>query len=795
MLLNMEQSALCTETKKFNPESDIVNFNEYCIILISLLLTTVTCVLQLIIIVKITTKLCNCWPFRLYYTDTDTESLLLVESDPLWEHIFEKRCDSLVCGSYSEIDWRYYLSSITDHDEMVWALSECAIPISAEAPRDFKGDVYRILSDNTHVGYVRLLTNRNKYLRHGNFSRKDVREHGPAYHIVRNHAETIFRITDIVDCAAERLTATFFDQVFAIRCPYWPEEASEFIKRVRLNGWPSKSLIEEVASQGCHLIQRAHKASSSPEMEWRYSFSRAEQLLIRSWSDNQMYIYHILRLLQRISVNECGGKENTIFRTYHIKTIMLWASESESKDFWKQSNIGNAIRKLVDDIVGCFEKKTLYSFFIRDNNILDKISQSETFQTEKKILQFMTGRPRIDCFLQNVKKVDKHISITEMQISADGWFEKIRSNRECKTSVFPKYIAEKISFLQFAIKYQKLAMCSIDDSKISKHFQFARNYFEKASCPRSMPSFTSKVAISFTDPTSRRSNIVLNETPINIFGACLMHYSLYVLSSLCTLVSCGPSADDCITCACSHLNIGRGFEYNEDPSEDPNNQRIGKSMHDCIQQSSLLLQQLEKISIKTFSCWIYLCLFFFEIKSRKLLLSDVYNANFESTTAGSHARAVNLCDSVINRSKFDQFNTYPFKITTNQMVLFDHQIKELFTFFQLVHSTIYGKHKQLVFAICPTVFAYYIKIRSLLSMQKYHKANRALEDLISHNNNDDCAYHENCLMFYVALINFARNIQCSAKFNGALIMEQLRMKHDRLRRGIPRPKLYYWKGS
>ena len=61
------------------------------------------------------------------------------------------------------------------------------------------------------------------------------------------------------------------DNVFAVQCPTWPQEASGFVARHRFStGWPSRVLIDEVVSGGCHLVAKAHGSHPVDDKEWRF---------------------------------------------------------------------------------------------------------------------------------------------------------------------------------------------------------------------------------------------------------------------------------------------------------------------------------------------------------------------------------------------------------------------------------------------------------------------------------------------------------------------------------------------
>ena len=77
------------------------------------------------------------------------------------------------------------------------------------------------------------------------------------------------------------------DEVFAIECPSWPIASKEWICRKRENNWPSKKCVEQVVEGGCHVVAKPHDSNIGDDTEWRFSFSKAEIVLIHTWTAKQ----------------------------------------------------------------------------------------------------------------------------------------------------------------------------------------------------------------------------------------------------------------------------------------------------------------------------------------------------------------------------------------------------------------------------------------------------------------------------------------------------------------------------
>ena len=85
------------------------------------------------------------------------------------------------------------------------------------------------------------------------------------------------------------------DIVPCIRCSYWPGEAAEWVKRRRFHGWPTQRLVVKIADTGCHFVAVAHKLSENRDTGFRFSFSKAENMLTATWSHCQRLCYKVMK--------------------------------------------------------------------------------------------------------------------------------------------------------------------------------------------------------------------------------------------------------------------------------------------------------------------------------------------------------------------------------------------------------------------------------------------------------------------------------------------------------------------
>src|SRR6218665_1809696 len=132
------------------------------------------------------------------------------------------------------------------------------------------------------------------------------------------------------------------DIVESLWCPQWPNDAKNWPNRQRKFGWPMSDTISEVVQNGCHLVlgQRLCLQCDKNNQLWRLSFSIAEVILIQSWTQIQQIVYHLLRFFaKRELIQKDCPKEDQVLCTYHLKTLMLWACEEMSPEWWNTSSV------------------------------------------------------------------------------------------------------------------------------------------------------------------------------------------------------------------------------------------------------------------------------------------------------------------------------------------------------------------------------------------------------------------------------------------------------------------------
>jgi hypothetical protein len=122
---------------------------------------------------------------------------------------------------------------------------------------------------------------------------------------------------------------------------------------------------------------------------WRLSFSRAETVLLNSWTPTQQVAYHLLRFVIKaaglLEPDEKHMKEHYeqsgvgIFHNYHLKSVVLWACERRSCDWWS-SPVVSIVERLLHTLSECASSAVCTSYFVEDCNLFESLTTAHSQQ-------------------------------------------------------------------------------------------------------------------------------------------------------------------------------------------------------------------------------------------------------------------------------------------------------------------------------------------------------------------------------------------------------------------------------
>jgi len=321
-------------------------------------------------------------PPRLTIHDVHAAALCAVQATAHPPDDKEVELIPLTTGSIAEFTIEPMLLHAGDIDIMYHRNTQLAIPRGhpppTQLPAEFHSYVKVMEITDSHLpGYVYLMlrylltrctddgqysscreNDQRKCLSHGD---DNGRIHGPAMYFERIDEHHL--------C---------LDKVHCVRCLSWPLQAADWPTRHRNYGWPDSATLDRVVSNGCDVVGVAHRQCRQHEWmgknQWRLSFSRSEIVLINSWLPVQQIVYHMLRYFIKIGrLTDCtDNSDASTLSNYHIKTLMLWASELKARSWWTENvNLVRICVELLRTLSVWLTDTRCKHYFINNCNLLD----------------------------------------------------------------------------------------------------------------------------------------------------------------------------------------------------------------------------------------------------------------------------------------------------------------------------------------------------------------------------------------------------------------------------------------
>ena len=142
-----------------------------------------------------------------------------------------------------------------------------------------------------------------------------------------------------------------------------------------MNEWPSETIRREIVAAGCYIVAVIHRTSSFPEVEWRFSFSKAYLLL--------KFVYNgLLKLFLAAS--------SGLISSYHLKTALFWTLEEHgtglkltTADTRGRRGLYPALIALLGKVHNFLKDGNFPNYFIPENNMIDNLRRDavETLAT------------------------------------------------------------------------------------------------------------------------------------------------------------------------------------------------------------------------------------------------------------------------------------------------------------------------------------------------------------------------------------------------------------------------------
>ncbi|XP_056013677.1 uncharacterized protein LOC130052532 [Ostrea edulis] len=188
------------------------------------------------------------------------------------------------------------------------------------------------------------------------------------------------------------------DVAWCFHSRHWPSPALPWVDRCLIRTWPSRSVLQSITDEGFHLVPIANRQThENSDLEWRISFSQAEQKLVYYMNHCQFLCYGILKIILKEVISD------DLLCSYCMKTILFWRIQESSSTPWLPSTLLQHVWFCFKFLMQCVYTGYLPNFFIPENNMFagKVVGAQQTFLYQKlerfyeKHVDFLLHSPTI----------------------------------------------------------------------------------------------------------------------------------------------------------------------------------------------------------------------------------------------------------------------------------------------------------------------------------------------------------------------------------------------------------------
>jgi hypothetical protein len=103
--------------------------------------------------------------------------------------------------------------------------------------------------------------------------------------------------------------------------------------------------------------------NENSDLEWRISFSQAEQKLVYCMNHCQFLCYGVMKIILKEVIHD------ELFCSYFMKTILFWRIQENSSTLWLPSTLIKQVWLCFKSLMQCVYAGNLPNFFIPENNM------------------------------------------------------------------------------------------------------------------------------------------------------------------------------------------------------------------------------------------------------------------------------------------------------------------------------------------------------------------------------------------------------------------------------------------
>jgi len=156
------------------------------------------------------------------------------------------------------------------------------------------------------------------------------------------------------------------DVVMTLFCPELPDECKEMFRRPRPGHRPRPEVIEACKKEGVFLGAVGHPHSSQKDIEWRFSTSTMERLVMFDLGMVHIRVYVSLKFLRKRFFKPAFGDR---LSSFHMKTALFYTVETYQEEIWTDFNIIECIKCCLETLLEWAKNEYCPHYTISDVNL------------------------------------------------------------------------------------------------------------------------------------------------------------------------------------------------------------------------------------------------------------------------------------------------------------------------------------------------------------------------------------------------------------------------------------------
>ena len=187
-----------------------------------------------------------------------------------------------------------------------------------------------------------------------------------------------------------------FKQILSdVEGTYEERTSKDFVPAIRVKGmlkfmadwenrngfWPKTEDRHRISKCDVFVVSRYAPVAPDTDKDFCLSFNLAEMELARCMSQVQRDVFLILKSYLKggfqASQDAINPQAELKLKTFHLKTALYWVSEREDPEIWKESNIKEALLKVLRFIAEAVMKGRLDHYFVPENNLFADLEEKD----------------------------------------------------------------------------------------------------------------------------------------------------------------------------------------------------------------------------------------------------------------------------------------------------------------------------------------------------------------------------------------------------------------------------------